>query len=362
MPIALLALMIIASLSLTGCYKRYQTEHSYVVLPYQTAYLVPKEGDAAKQGKLNSVEAYEACKVASKRIIIPTRWNKLGRGPGNGEWIETMELVVVNRTPVALHWTAQAETGTSINNEAIWMESKDSIALSIPIAMTAYIQEIDASSYLFWYNRNQLFNVLNTEGRNKIMEVCAEFSNSLDLQDLTTRYEDINIRVREVVIDYFAQRGITITSLGIAGYAQYRDDDPKNPKSIANSIDAVFAAQQTKAVELAKATVAEKHKAVMEAMGQAEAIKAQEASRGPMIAEQKISDAEKTAAGMIGEAKGNAIISVNDVVKEASSSPTFLKIMALDVESQRIEQWNGDSPVVVSGPNDFTPANNSNGK
>ena len=339
--------------SLTGCYKPYQVEKSIVVQPYQTAYLVPKEGNTGDQGKLDSVAAYEACKVASKRIIIPTRWNQTGRGLGSGEWIKTMALIIVDRTPVSLHWTPDADTGTNKINEAIWLESSNSIAFSIPFAMTAYIKEADASTYLFYYNRGTLFEVLNTEGRNKVMEVAAEYSNSMALEELLTHYSDINAKVSEVVVGYFAKRGVTITSLGISGYATYRNPDN------ATAIDNVFKAQQLEAVELAKSKAAEKHQAVMEADGKATAAKTREASRGPMIKQQKISEAEKTAAGLIGDANGQAVITVSDATLEAMKSPTFVKLMGLDVETQRVEKWDGQSPIVVSGPNDFVPANSS---
>jgi len=353
LTVSLLLAAVVMAANLVGCYKPYQVEKSVVVQPWQTAYLVPKEGDTAKQGKLDSVEAYDACKVASKRVIIPTRWNQTGRGLGQGEWLEMMELVIVDRTPVALHWTADTDTGTSNKNEAIWLESSNSIAFSIPFAMTAYIKEADASAYLYYYNRGTLFNVLNTEGRNKVMEVAAEYSNSMPLNDLLTKYGDINAKVREVVTGYFAKRGVTITTLGIAGFATYRNAEN------ATAIDKVFEAQQLQAVELAKSEAAKKRQEVMEAEGQATAAKTRESSRGPMMAKQKIAEANKTVAGKIGEANGQAVAIVSDASLEASKSPTFIKLLALEVEFQRVEKWDGKSPLVVSGPNDFVPANTS---
>jgi hypothetical protein len=347
----LMCLTLVVGVSLTGCYKPYQMEKSVVVQPHQTAFLVPLEGNTGDQAKLNSIEAYEQAKVASKRIIIPTRWNQTGRHSWTGEWIPAMEVIIVDRTPVSIQWTAEANTGTTNKNEAIWLESSNSIGFSIPISIIGYIKETDAASFLYHYSRGKLMNVLNTEGRNKVMEVVSEFSNSLPLDQLLKQYEAINDKISEVVMPYFKDRGITITAIGIAGYATYRDS------SIAQAIDGVFANQQTQAVELAKSLAAKKHQEVMELEGQADAAKARETSKGPSMAKQVTSDAEREAKAMIGQAQGEAISVLNGALQKAAQSNLFLKNMALEVESQRIEKWDGQVPAIMTDGSDFVPRN-----
>jgi regulator of protease activity HflC (stomatin/prohibitin superfamily) len=262
-----------------------------------------------------------------------------------------MAIVKVNRTPVSLLWTAQANSGTSAANQGIWLESSNSIAFSIPFAIVGYVREEDASTYLYYYSRDGLRNVLDNEGRNKVMQTVAEVSNSLPLDQLIEQYTAINVKIREIIIPYFKERGITITAVGIAGYGQYRDED------IATAIDNVFAAQQLKAVEQAKSNVATKHQLVMEKEGLAEAAFARANSDGPARAQEIKAAAQQEADTAIGQAKADAIKTVNAALQDAGKSETFLRVMQLDINAQQVARWNGQSPQIVSGDNQFVPEN-----
>ncbi len=341
--------LFLVTLVLSGCMPAYQKEISVVVQPWQTAYLVPLEGKIENQKKMNSAAAYEEFKVASKRIIIPTRFNQTGRMSWDGNYIPMMEVIIVDRTPTALHWTADANSGTGQRNEAIWLESSNSIAFSIPFVIIGYIEESDASNFLYFYSRGKLAQVLNTEGRNKVMEVVAEYSNSMPLDQLIQKYDAINNKIREVVITYFKSRGITITAIGIAGFSTYRDP------AIAGAIDGVFAAQQLQAVELAKSDAAKKHQEVTEAEGQAEAARTREMSKGPSMSQKVKADAQREADAMVGEAKAKAISILNTSLQEAAQSDLFLKNMELEVQLQFVEKWSGETPLIVSGDNTFIP-------
>lgn len=344
--------MVLAMAVLSGCMPAYQKEISVVVQPWQTAYLVPLEGNTENQKKMDSAKAYDEFKVASKRIIIPTRFNQTGRMSWQGNYIPIMEVITVDRTPVSLHWTADPTSGTGKRNEGIWLESSNSIAFSIPFIIIGYIEEADASSFLYFYSRGNLGQVLNTEGRNKVMEVVAEYSNSMPLDQLIQKYDAVNNKLREVVIPYFKSRGITITAVGIGGFATYRDP------AIAGAIDGVFAAQQLQAVELAKSAAAEKHQAVTEAEGQAEAARTREMSKGPSMAQKVKADAQREADAMVGQAKAEAIGILNTSLQEAAQSDLFLKNMELEVELQFVEKWSGETPLIVSGDNAFIPGQN----
>jgi len=53
----------------------------------------------------------------------PSRWRKTGRLWYSGEWIDTVKVIKVDRSPITREWTAGRDTGTSTRNEGIWIES-----------------------------------------------------------------------------------------------------------------------------------------------------------------------------------------------------------------------------------------------
>ena len=48
-----------------------------------------------------------------------------------------------------------------------------------------------------------------------------------------------------------------------------------------------------------------------------------------------------------GEAK--AIMAINDALKEAQNNPLFIQVKSLEVETRRIEQWDGSVPNFLMG-------------
>ena len=134
-----------------GCYRDYDKPEFSEVDTADTAYLVPLEGDTANQAKFDSESFLDDKKVASKRVQITHRWNQTGRWPGEGEWIANVRLVKVNRSPVTREWTADAKNGTAAKDQAIWVESQDSVGFSMGFTVTGYIREEDASRFLYWY-------------------------------------------------------------------------------------------------------------------------------------------------------------------------------------------------------------------
>ena len=133
--------------------------------PSQTAFAIPLEEGVKDQAKFNSEGYFETKKVALKRIQIPHRWNQTGRRPGVGEWIDTVRVIVVDRSPVTREWQAadNSTKTTKGRDMAIWIESSDSVGFSMGWSCTAYIKEADASKFLYWYPSGALAVVMDGE-------------------------------------------------------------------------------------------------------------------------------------------------------------------------------------------------------
>ena len=345
----MIAIVVLMALVTVGCRKPYDVPEYAEVSTSQTAYLIPLEGDSSKQMKLDSAKAFDEMKVMAKRIQITKRWKQTGRMSWTGEWIPNVQLILVERTPVTMEWTADTKTGTNKKDEAIWYESKDSIGVSTGINCTAYIKEADASTFLYFYKANQLSTVMNQEIRNKIQEVLAEFAAGYDLDDLRGVKKEMIEAVRAKVLPFFNERGITITTIGMFGGLEY-----ENP-AIQKSIDDVFVAQQLKNVEKAKLSAMADQKKRMEEEGRAAADKARQVAIGQADAKRSEAQAIADAISMKAKAEAESIKLVNTALKEAQSNPMFLPIKRLEVESQRIKKWNGDVPKITMGDQGIMP-------
>lgn len=227
--------------SLTGCgfIKPYDRPELVTIEASQTAFLIPLIGDTSEQASFESEELLAQAKVATKEVQIPHRWVKTGRMPGSGEYRQAAKLIVVERTPVTREWNSGKEDGTSAKNQAIYAESKESIGFSVGMNISAQIYtEDDAVKFLYSYNNKTLENIMDTEIRarveSKFVEQCAKYP----LNDILASKEEIMETVREDVNTYFADKGITITVLGMKDGIEY--DDPE----IQTAINEKFSSEQ----------------------------------------------------------------------------------------------------------------------
>jgi regulator of protease activity HflC (stomatin/prohibitin superfamily) len=298
----------------TSC-KPYQKPVYQEIKNNETAFVIPLEGDVKAQAKFDSKEFLEKHKVGTKRIEVPTRWNKTGRHASSGNFIPTVTVIVVDRSPVTRNWEAQ-EKG---RDTAIWVESSDSVGFSMGFNCTAFIKEEDTSTFLYWYSSGSLSNVMDSEIRGRVQQVAAEESAKYPLDELRNKKNEIASSVRDNIIPFFAERGITITTVGMFGGMTY-----ENPK-IQESIDNVFVAQQEKNVALAKydAQKKENERIILEAKG---------------IAEQR---------QIQSEAEAKAITALTQAVANGGSN--YLQLKSLEVQLKQTEKWNGQLPTVSSG-------------
>lgn len=297
----LIGIIILIAISLSLyliVFKRpYDTPEIHTISPSQTAFLIPLEGDSSNQAYFESEALLAERKVASKRVQIPHRWLQTGRLRGKGEWIPTMQLIVVERKPVTREWTESPGTGTSNKNQGISAESKNSIGFIARMNASAQIDEKNTPKFLYRYNNTTLEEIMDTEIRAKIeskfVEECAKY----ELQALLENKEKIMTTVRDEVISYFKDRGITITTLGLKGEFTYLDS------SIQKVINDEFAAKKK--------------------------LTAQKAEN-----ERKLSAAEADA-------------KVVQIQKETLQQQ--IKLQELDLWSEWIEKWDGKLPQFLGG-------------
>lgn len=314
----------VATVILGGCrpydvpeYQEIETSHS--------AFLVPLENDAEEQVTFASEEFLKSHRISNKRVQIPHRWVHKGRWWFTGEWVGTKRLITVDRAPITREWTANKESGTSSRNEALWVESQDSVGFSTGITCTARIPNEEAAiRFLFNYPGGSLANVMDTEIRARIQNVMARKAAEYIMDDLRAKKNEIMDEIERDVVPFFEERGIEITTIGQFGGFTYEN------KEIQQAIDNVFKAQQEE--EVAKAEYAaqiERNKTVeLEAQGKA-------------MAAQK--EAEGKAEAIKAVAEANAF----EIEKALESEELYLRLKQLELEEKRLEKWDGRYPTYL---------------
>ncbi len=257
---------------LTGCVKPYDTPEFVTIEPHQTAFLIPLIGDTSNQASFESEEMLMEAKVAAKEIEIPHRWVQTGRRSWCGEYRPTMSLIVVDRSPVTREWSESAGTGTSSANQAIYAESSESICFHAGMNCSAQIySEGDAVKFLYSYNNKPLSEIMDSEIRamveSKFVEECAQRT----LNEILASKDEIMDSVRTYVTNYFAEKGITITVLGMKDGLEY--DDPAIQQSINDkfSSEMKLTTQENENKRIISEAEAKAQAVVIEAEAQAEA-------------------------------------------------------------------------------------------
>ncbi len=333
--------LLLAASTLTGCVRSYDKPEYVEIDTSETGFLIPLEGNTADQAKFESVDYLQARKVATKRVQIVHRWNQEGRLSSTGRWFPTVRLVKVNRSPITREWTAEGKHVTG--DKAIWIESADSVGFSMGFTCTAFIDEKDAATFLYWYPSGSLATVMDGEVRGRIQQGAAEVAARYPLDGLRAKKQEIVDAVKLDLTMFFTTRGITITTVGMFGGMTY-----ENP-AIQKSIDETFIAQQLKVVSAAKFEAQQKENEIIELAAKANAEKARLEAKGK--ADARLEEAK---------AEAEAITLVNKAV--ANSGPMLMQIRQLEVEKARVEKWDGQFPHTMFGTNPnilFAPSQTS---
>ena len=335
LPLAALAF------ALGGCVKSYDKPEYVEIDTSDTGFLIPLEGDSAKQARFESVDYLQERKVAAKRIQITHRWNQEGRFSNDGRWLPLVRLVKVNRSPLTREWTAEGKHNAG--DKAIWIESADSVGFSMGFTCTAFIDEKDAATFLYWYPSGSLATVMDSEMRGRIQQTAAEVAAKYPLDSLRAKKQEIADAVKQDVTGFFAQRGITVTTVGMFGGMTYEN------AAIQKAIDDTVIAQQLKVVSEAKFAAQQRENDRIELEAKATGERYRLEAKGKSDA--RLAEAEAEAKASIAKAKAESegIRLVNEAV--AGSNPMLLQMRQLDVEKTRIERWNGAFPQMMLGSN-----------
>ena len=253
---------------------------------------------------------------------------------------------------------ADLNKGTSRRDEGIWVESSDSVGFSTGISITARIAD-EANAVKFLYNYPpkssrvvsvassykdeyvvgvaQLGDIMDGEVRTKIQEVFAEKAAEYDMDELRSKKKEIIAAIREQVIPFFAERGITITAIGMFGGFTY-----ENPQ-IQEAIDKVFEAQQDEEVAKAEAKAAGERKEALRLQGEGQAQREIEVARGQAEAVKLDAEAKAVAITSVADAKAY------ELDKLTVNPEAYLTLKQLDIEQRRLDRWDGQYPQYYLG-------------
>ena len=234
---ALVMLLVMICCLFTGCRKPYDKPEFVTIEASQTAFLIPLTGDSTNQASFESEELLAQAKIATKEIQIPHRWVQMGRRHWMGEWRPSATLIVVERKPVSRSWESGESTATS-SNRAIFGGSSDNIGIYVGMNCTAMIEEKDAAKFLYRYNNTPLETIIDTDIKKMVEDRFNVETAKYTSTDLGAKKGEIMDAVKDYVIPYFKEYGITITVLGLKEDISY-----ENP-AIQDAIDKRFASEQ----------------------------------------------------------------------------------------------------------------------
>lgn len=256
---SLISLSAITMLTCTSCIKPYDKPEFQTISPSQTAFLVPLVGDTAEQGAFDSEELLLETKVATKEVQIPHRWVQTGRWDWVGDWKPSATLIVVERKPVSRSWESGASSETS--TRAIFGETSDAIGVYVGMNCTAMIEEADAAKFLYRYNNTPLETIIDNDIKKMVEGEFNSATGDFKSTELHDHKDEIIKRIRDEVIPYFKEYGITITVLGFKEGISFEN------KEIQDALDAKFASEQDLVIQQNK-----NEAAIAKAQADAEAI------------------------------------------------------------------------------------------
>ncbi len=248
--LSVLILLAFAMPILSGCVP-YKGSTVVEVGPNQTAFMLPAQGDTAEQAKFNSAQYLQEKEVAAKIVEITFRPHKTGRMYWSVDFVPNNILILVDRKPVSRQWTYNKETGTSDTNQAIALESQESIGFYHGVVVNAVIEEVDAATFLYYYGGAGIYGdpaqtgIQASVGLEQVMDsfvrtwvankLYAEFK-SRTLEQGQIDAAKIFAGIEESAKVNFKKYGVTILDLGGIEGLVYDSD------SVQESIDQKFKA------------------------------------------------------------------------------------------------------------------------
>lgn len=216
--IALLALTV----TLSGCIKPFKKPIIETIEPNESAVMIQLVGDNSNQDQAKSEQFYKDNMVFVKEVEIPQYEVKTGRMYWSIDWRPAARLIKVSRAPESRDWINGTD-GTSSVNQGFDVESKDSIGFSFGVVAAAQIDEVNVAKFLYIYSDRPLEKIMDAEIRNHIQAILSDVATKYTLDEIDIMKQEAISTVRDIVIPYFAERGITITNIGLKGGLWYED-------------------------------------------------------------------------------------------------------------------------------------------
>lgn len=364
-------LTVAAAMFSVGCTQPYHEElridvgSSEAVILTQT---INDEGQVlvapkGKDGDATLAAQYKSNLVLNKKVTIPYYWKQTAKmrawswkSSANGEWRPAAKAIIIDMSPESREWNSDLNAGTANKDQAIWVESSDSVGFSTGISITARIESLDdavvflsnyppetsrdystAGGAPFSAEVTGLSQVMDQEVRIKVQEVFADECAGFNMDELRSMKQATMSKVKEIVIPFFKERGLTITSIGQFGGFTYEEKENQA------AIDKVFQAQQDKQVAIAEASAAEERKLALQLKGEGEAQEAIEIARGKAEAVTLEAQAEAEAIKAVADAKEY------ELQKAEADLQTYLSLKQLEVDMVKARLWDGKLPVTNLG-------------
>lgn len=340
--------LLLAALSLgclSGCMRAFEPVDLQAIAPNEEAFLLPYKGSVEQQASSHTEEYLRKNLVYTQQVQIPQQWVPTGRMNDSGSWKPAAILVKVDKSPVTREWTADSNSGTSNRNEAVWVMTSDQVEFSTGWTCTARVAtRDDAVKFLYNYPNGSLEKVMDTEIRAKLQAIFGLEVTDLPMEALRKEATPHITKTAKTITEFFAQRGITITNLGITGGFVYKDD------TIRKMMVDVFNAEQQKAITIA----ANQRKAEENRQDQLNAaaatIRQQEENKRRQFESEAKAKAILTVAEA--EAKGIEIVArakKYEIEQAKGNESVYISLKQIELEKAKLERWDGKWPLYFMG-------------
>lgn len=219
----------------------------------------------AEEKKAARLEGVRKTQRMLKRINIPTDWQSLGRMHNDGKWTPTVKVVQVDMSIVTREWTHTSTSGTSASDQALGLESKDSVNFKLPCLVMALLY--DSALFKSEFGEITLAEALDRNVRPLYVSAgTAVFKQWDGGRDLETNKVKAMAEINELVVPQVKPWGIDILVFGLIGGPVYEEKS-----DIQKGMDNNFISQMNALVEEEKNTAQEKRNEITVQTAKAEA-------------------------------------------------------------------------------------------
>jgi hypothetical protein len=226
-------------------YESTDRAEAYTILPNQTAIWIPDVGDnKTSQTQMNSIDYYNANKVAARRFVVPHhKFQNSGGWMGFDAYVPDGRLIIVDRTQYSREWVAANHRGTSDKDQSIPCQTKEGINVSVGVSVGAEVEEANASKFLYHfgviapegaitdkatiftsvYHSRSVADVMDNSIRPQIQTlICDEISQRTfdDVNAQAFKFkEDAKVKIEKYMSDF----GLTLMFFGWADTFTFED-------------------------------------------------------------------------------------------------------------------------------------------